>query len=295
MGLAVAVTAATGLAAAGAGPALSSPHPHVTASTTQTITVQMHKKYTVTKPAVLTTGRVNLVGKAFGKEREVDVAALKHGYTFKHFAKDVTAFGESEGPNGPSKSGLKHLRNALKHVTLYGGLDAEKGQTEHASILLPKAGTYVLYNDTAIPSQPVKLRVTGPTVSKGLGKTDGTITATNARRFGGAKKLPHKGTLEFKDVSHGSAKSPHFLDLLQVKKGTTRKQVVQALQSGDQQPSFVVPNGGTIGTDAISSGQKLTLTYKLPKGTYAALCFFPDPQTGMPHALMGMVRIITLT
>jgi hypothetical protein len=32
----------------------------------------------------------------------------------------------------------------------------------------------------------------------------------------------------------------------------------------------------------------------LPPGTYAVMCFFPDPKTGDPHAFMGMVRIVHL-
>jgi hypothetical protein len=294
VGLAAAVTAATGLAAAGAGTAFSAshPHPHATLSTTQTIKVKMHKHYTVTKPALITTGRVNLVGKAFGKERELDVVRLHKGYTFKHFAKDVLDFGESEGPNGATKSGLKHLRNAIRHITAFGGLDAEKGQTEHETIVLPKAGTYVIYNDTQVPKQPVKLKVTGPAFTGGAGSTDGTIKAKSGERFGGAKTLPHKGTLTYKNVSSGSTSSPHFLDLLQVKKGSTRKEIVKDLQNNDF--SFAVPGGGSIGTDVVSPGHAFALSYHMPKGTYAEFCFFPDKHTGIPHALMGMVRVITL-
>jgi hypothetical protein len=33
----------------------------------------------------------------------------------------------------------------------------------------------------------------------------------------------------------------------------------------------------------------------LPAGDYAEMCFFPDLKTGMPHAMMGMVRIVHLS
>jgi len=49
-----------------------------------------------------------------------------------------------------------------------------------------------------------------------------------------------------------------------------------------------------VDTDVLSPGQSQTLTYTLPKGTYAEMCFFPDLKTGMPHAAMGMVRIVHL-
>ena len=53
-------------------------------------------------------------------------------------------------------------------------------------------------------------------------------------------------------------------------------------------------NKGSAGIDAINPGLSETVSYNLPKGTYAELCFFPDPRTGEPHAFMGMVRIVTL-
>jgi hypothetical protein len=51
---------------------------------------------------------------------------------------------------------------------------------------------------------------------------------------------------------------------------------------------------GSTGTDTLTTGESQTLTYSLPKGEYVELCFFPDPMTGMPHALMGMIGIVHL-
>ena len=40
----------------------------------------------------------------------------------------------------------------------------------------------------------------------------------------------------------------------------------------------------------------MTVDYDLPAGQYVIMCFFPDPHMGgMPHALMGMLRMIHLT
>jgi hypothetical protein len=100
--------------------------------------------------------------------------------------------------------------------------------------------------------------------------------------------LPAKGTIT---VTNHNVSSPHFLVLLHVKKGTTRKEVLQGLESNGP-PSFVLP-GGT-GTDALSMGQSQTLKYSTPKGSYVELCFFPDPKTGIPHAFMGMIRLVTV-
>jgi hypothetical protein len=110
----------------------------------------------------------------------------------------------------------------------------------------------------------------------------------NQNRFGGSKVLPARGTITV--VNH-NVTSPHFLVMLHVKKGTTRKQILQGLESPNP-PSFALPGG--IGTDALSMGQSQTLSYSIPKGSYAQLCFFPDPTTGIPHAFMGMIRLVTV-
>ena len=75
-------------------------------------------------------------------------------------------------------------------------------------------------------------------------------------------------------------------------KGTTRKQVVDCFS--DPQCRFDFARPGTLDSEVLSPGQKMTASYKLPRGTYVEMCFFPDPMTGMPHAFMGMVRVITL-
>jgi hypothetical protein len=108
------------------------------------------------------------------------------------------------------------------------------------------------------------------------------------RRFGGATVLPASGTI---NVINHSTESPHFLVLQHVKKGTTRKQVIRSFAS-QQRPSFI--RAGSTSTDALGEGKSQTLKYSVPKGTYAEFCFFPDPKTGKPHVLMGMVRIVHL-
>ena len=36
------------------------------------------------------------------------------------------------------------------------------------------------------------------------------------------------------------------------------------------------------------------MTYNLPPGTYVLLCFIADDENGMPHAFMGMHKVIVL-
>jgi hypothetical protein len=114
------------------------------------------------------------------------------------------------------------------------------------------------------------------------------VTTRNAKRFSGSHVLPASGTLTFHNTA---TNSPHFLVLQHVKRGTTRHQVIRALNSNGA-PRFILKD--TVGTDVVSPGRSQTLSYKMPRGEYVEMCFFPDLQTGMPHALMGMVRVVHL-
>ena len=49
-------------------------------------------------------------------------------------------------------------------------------------------------------------------------------------------------------------------------------------------------------TGTLSPGRSMTVDYDLPAGQYVVMCFFPDPKMGgMPHSLMGMLRMIHLS
>ena len=203
---------------------------------------------------------------------------------------DIKAFDKSEGPEGPTKAGLKHLDRAIAHADLLGGLDAVSGQSLTGTAVFPKAGTYYAYNDSgAFPVQFKKLTVTAASTPPAAAPSSATVKAVNGDRFAGASTLPAKGTITFKNAS---TQSPHLLGLLHVKEGTTRAQVLKALLSNNQNPSFGLK--GQAGTDAVSPGNSQTLTYSLPKGEYVEICFFPDPKTGIPHAFMGMIRVVQL-
>jgi hypothetical protein len=296
MGLALALTAAFGLvgSGAGAGAVTRAPRAHASVASTPKLKVTISKKhFTVSGPRTFQAGRVALTLAAHGSEREVEVASLKKGYTFKDVRADLAAFGSKagSGPNGSTpKSALKHLNRAINNTHLYGGLDAEAGQTERGTVVLAKPGIYYIFSDEGLPSHPTKLTVTGPAVKRAAPGSSATVTALTTRRFGGAKTLPAKGTITFKNKS---TESPHFLDLIHVKKGTTRQEVLTYLLSGVQSPP---PFGlqGQAATDAVGEGSSMTLSYSLPKGEYIEVCFFPDPKTGMPHALMGMIGVVTL-
>jgi hypothetical protein len=44
----------------------------------------------------------------------------------------------------------------------------------------------------------------------------------------------------------------------------------------------------------LSPGRQIWIELDLAPGAYAALCSFPDPATGMPHALLGEIAVFTV-
>jgi hypothetical protein len=288
--LGLVAAAATGLVASGFGASAAPIRPAAAGSGPVLHVAITDKHLYVDGPTTFPAGQVKVSledAKSKG-EATFAVVSLASGHTFKQFKSGLSvAFENLFAPNGNKKKGLKALNEVLSYTTGYGGLGAFKG-TRNGTLLLPSVGTYVLYDDSAqLPKRPQFLHVGSPVGPQTLPTTDATVIAKTDRRFGGDTVLPANGNITFKNES---SESPHFLSLQQVKNGTTRKQVIEALQSNG--PGPFLRNEQDV--DVVSGGQAMNVHVNLPKGTYAEMCFFPDPKTGMPHALMGMVRIVHL-
>jgi hypothetical protein len=117
-----------------------------------------------------------------------------------------------------------------------------------------------------------------------------TIRATSADRFVAPRNWPHKGTYTFRNTSD----TLHFMELQPVKKNTTDKQIQKYFDSHVQTPPPFLKMGPSGGNDVVSPGYSLQVTYNLPRGTYVLLCFVSDDKTGMPHAVMGMHKVVVL-
>jgi hypothetical protein len=98
-----------------------------------------------------------------------------------------------------------------------------------------------------------------------------------------------------------NGEQPHFLELIKAPGPVTVKQVLDMFMSmgdpsatpapGALDPSTIEGVGG-IGT--ISPGQTAWYVTDLEPGTYIALCFVPDRDSAMPHAMMGMIQVFTV-
>jgi hypothetical protein len=102
--------------------------------------------------------------------------------------------------------------------------------------------------------------------------------------------LPASGMVKFLN----QADQPHFLVLQHVKDSTTNAKVRKFINSGGQgNPPWVLK--GSADSGVLSPGKSQLLRYDLKPGKYLVACFWPDYFTGMPHAFMGMWKLVTLS
>ena len=269
----------TGMALVCAGAMISVPALVTSSSSAMTTEQQAGQSLTITvaKGSLklqgvngLRAGRIKLAVK--GKPAPVSIVSFARGYTVRDMAKDYAA---------SNKGDMKALKRAIANTTWHGGLMT--GST--GTIVLPRAGTYTALVMANRIMAPTTFRV-GPVKASKAPSVDATIKARKGMKWGGARHLPTRGTLKFKNADD----QPHFAVLQQVQEGTTMEQVMEGLQS-EEEPAWLLPAWAQ--TDTLSPGRQMTMDYELPAGQYVLLCFFPDPKMkGMPHAMMGMVKMI---
>jgi hypothetical protein len=246
--------------------------PHLTATLTK-------KSIKIAGADNLRPGRVMLEVKGNGV---VELAMFKRGYDATDFLADINQYG--------AKNDIKALKHALAHTQILGGFQGGGSGT----IVLPRAGSYTPFSlgqRGVVIGDPIMAH--GAKRSSSTPRTDGSILAKPGPSWGGASTLPASGRFLFKNKATTGV--PHFVVLQQVAEGTTTDTVLAFLQSGDEgQPPWGLPGG--METGSLSPGKSMTVDYDLPAGQYVVMCFFPDPKMGgMPHALMGMLRMIHLT
>jgi len=248
--------------------------PKITAS----VSKDSHK---VVKPSNLRPGRFAIQLDVHKAHATLGFVKFKAGYNLKMARNDIFAvFGAND---------LEALHRFNQKTIFFGGLGGNRGETVTGTVVLPR-GNITMYEFGG--NDLVKLgvlRIRGKAQARPAPHTVGKIAPQTGARWGGSKSLPHKGTVKFVNEA---TDTPHFVDLQQVAKGTTRAEVIACLN--DQNCDFGFARAGHAETEVLDQGKSMTFDYDLPRGTYVLMCFYPDEMTGMPHALMGMVRIITL-
>jgi hypothetical protein len=184
-------------------------------------------------------------------------------------------------------------------TTLAGGPHALPGETRSAVIELT-AGEWVLWAESpGAPQAPVPVTVSGdapadqPAVSADLRIEMSEYTFTFPTPLTAGSHV-----IELANVGE----QPHFIGMVRVPEGTTLDDVMalyEIFEAMAEDP-MATPTGGltfedmdfVLHTAYQSPGVTAWYTAELERGTYLAVCFVPDVESGIPHAMLGMTQIV---
>ena len=272
---------AAGLTAAGvAAPAES-------AARTAPVPVSISKTRVVTMPETIqpgvTTFRVTTANRRGSSFQLVQAAP---GYSAADAARDI-----EKGLDGGNVKAIKRFE---ANITLLGGMFVTKEKAGTLAVDLDPGTYWALDTNTSDPGKFLVFTVAGADTGNVMPEAGGTIKSVQDATW--AQKpasIPHKGLLRFKNA----ASQNHFIAMGKLKKGKTYrdfKKWFAVAQNGPAGPS-PINFGLGISSGVVSPGHSATFRYDVPKGDYVMLCFWPDAEMGgMPHAFMGMHRLITL-
>lgn len=179
-------------------------------------------------------------------------------------------------------------------ATIAGGpQDAQPGETTQAILHVP-AGGWAIISDGA--QAPLFLTVKEGAEAGQEPAASATITEMEFA-FSGLDAGIKSGKQIWKVVNNGA--QPHMLVLGMVPSGTTMDQIMATINSqmsgtpvaGALQESDIHDVGGVL---LQSPGQTVWPVLDLPAGRYAATCWVPDPKSGMPHVMEGMVSLFDI-
>ncbi len=191
-------------------------------------------------------------------------------------------------------------------ATWYGGVAANNGPDDASATLRLKRGTYTVFDFAQLGPDigavdERTLRVTDNGVHGARPRADARIDMDDVHGnehghvFESPDVLPASGTVLVRNRNEVI----HFVDIQPVKPGTTDAQVQAAFDAflSGQPPApendpFL--EGDYVGMNVLSAGREGYLTYDLPPGTYVLVCFVGDELNGVPHAALGMHKVVTL-
>jgi hypothetical protein len=237
--------------------------------------------YSFESPETLETGYQTLTFTNTGRElHHLQLVRLNDGVTLEQF--------QAAMPQGEAAM--------MALVELVGGVGLVlPGQTASATVNLEKPGIYVelcfVPDANGVPHlalgmvKPIEVVARGVTTE--APKADLVIDMHDF-----AFTIPGElsaGTQTWEVVNHGE--QPHELMLGKIKEGKTLEDVMTYLQTGQFGPDMPLELMG--GAQGMSTGYSTFITYDLEPGNYVALCFIPDPKTGLPHLALGMISHFT--
>lgn len=210
-------------------------------------------------------------------DHTLQVLRLHHGYTLQEAGAD---FGKAFSGN------VAAVRRLDDNITFRGGAESRPNRPGAFAVTL-RRGHFVFLDQTS--NAVTMVNVVGSTPNRRGIVHQSMITAFSYGFESVPETIPANGTTYFFNRSD----QPHFLVMQHVKEGVTRKMVDRAFSPSAHGNAPWVLRGST-DSGVISPNFGQMLHYDLPAGKYLIACFWPDDDTGMPHAFMGMWKLIHL-
>lgn len=258
-------------------------------STSSTVTVSITAAHNVVLPATIQPGVNQLRVTTEARSSAFQLLQLAAGYTLDQAIADID--------NGLDKGRMGAFRRFEANVTLLGGITILPGRIGKVTLDL-EPGTYYAADVTrnrpsAFTAFTVAGADTGATMPAGP-----TIKAVDSASWSKRPRaIPRRGTMTFENVTDQN----HFVGLVRLRKGKTAKDFgtwleaqVEGQSEGENGPP-PVDFSSIFDSGVVSAGHTVAMNYRLARGSYVLLCFWPDASMGgMPHAFMGMYRGIEL-
>lgn len=211
-------------------------------------------------------------------DHELQIVRLRNGYTVAEAGGD---FGRAFGGDTAAIRRLDH------GVDFRGGAEATPRHPGEVTVSL-RAGRYLAFDQNSNSNEPTPLTVHGTNAQRRAPHVSSRI-GVFSYGFETARTLPRSG----RTLIHNTSDQPHFVVFQRIKESTTRAQVKKTFSSmSEAKPSWALRPSTSSGVISPNRGERFA--YDLPAGKYLIACFWPDRDTGMPHAFMGMWRIIHL-
>lgn len=256
-------------------------------STAGYVPVSITAAHNVVLPATIQPGvnqfRVTTEAKSSGFQ----LVQLASGYTLDEAIDDI----DKGLDNGSS---IKALKRFEANTTLLGGVNVAMGKVGKLTVSLAPGSYYAVDIERNRPSAFTAFTVagadTGATMPEGP-----TIRAVKSASWAkNPKSIPRRGTLTFENFSSNN----HFVGLVKLRPGKTVADFgdwIDALTQGQNGPP-PVDFGKSFDGNVVSPGHTAAMNYRLSRGNYILICFWPDASMGgVPHGFMGMFRGIKVT
>jgi len=211
-------------------------------------------------------------------DHELQIAKVHRGYTLAQAGADI---------NKAFSGDVAAIRRVDANITFRGGAEARPSHPGYVAVKL-RAGDYVFLDQDS--NAYVIMHVWGTAPARTLPARRASVT-TYTYGFGTMPAtLPARGWVHVHNVSD----QPHFVVFNHVKANTTAAMVRKYFHNMSEAPPPFGLRANT-STGVISPNVGQLVHYNLPPGKYLIACFWPDDDTGMPHAFMGMWKLVWLS